>query len=44
MYAKGYGVPKDKKEAIKWFQKAAGKGDEEAKKAIKKLNSWFGSL
>ncbi|MFZ3209270.1 MAG: SEL1-like repeat protein [Geobacteraceae bacterium] len=37
MYANGYGVEKDKKEAIKWYKKAAFKGFVPAKDALKRL-------
>jgi hypothetical protein len=37
MYLKGYGVPKDRTEAIKWYKQAADEGNEYAKKELKKL-------
>lgn len=36
-YLYGNGVPKDKKEAAKWYARAAEQGDEPAKKALQKL-------
>lgn len=37
MYEIGYGVPRDYKEAAKWYKKAAEQGDTEAKKALLEL-------
>jgi TPR repeat protein len=34
MYSKGHGVEQDNKESIKWYRKAAGNGDDNAKKAL----------
>ena len=34
MYAKGRGVPESKAEAIKWFRRAAEKGNDIAKKNL----------
>ena len=39
MYINGQGVEQNYEEAIKWIKKAADQGYEEAKKALKKLNS-----
>ncbi len=36
-YEKGEGVSKDVSEAIKWYKKAADQGDEDAKKALERL-------
>jgi TPR repeat protein len=37
MYYYGEGVEQDRKEAEKWFEKAAAQGDEEALKVLKSL-------
>lgn len=37
MYKNGYGVPKDRAEAIKWYKKAAAQGNEAAKKELQKM-------
>ena len=36
-YKNGYGVPKDRTEAIKWYKQAAHKGNEYAKKELQKM-------
>jgi TPR repeat protein len=38
-YEKGEGVKKDRAEALRWYRNAAARGDEDAKKAIKSLES-----
>jgi TPR repeat protein len=37
MYAKGVGVPKDRAEALKWFDKAARLGIADARRRISEL-------
>ena len=40
----GFGGPANKEEAIKWFQKAADQGHEQARKSLDKLTKkkkWF---
>ena len=37
MYEKGIGVKQDMKEAVKWYRKAARRGDKMAKNHLKKL-------
>ncbi len=37
LYCSGLGVPQDKAEALKWYKKAAEKGDEDAKKKVETL-------
>jgi FOG: TPR repeat, SEL1 subfamily len=37
MYENGYGVAKSNSEAMKWYQKAADNGNEDAKKALQRL-------
>jgi TPR repeat protein len=39
MYASGDGVELDMDEAIKWLQKSADQGDEEAIKSLKRLQT-----
>ena len=39
MYENGYGVNQSKEEALKWYRKAWGQGDEDAKAAVKRLNA-----
>ena len=36
-YKNGYGVPKDRNEAIMWYKMAADKGNEFARKELHKL-------
>ncbi|MBO5644474.1 MAG: SEL1-like repeat protein, partial [Lentisphaeria bacterium] len=36
-YEKGFGVKQDMKEAVKWYRKAARRGDKMAKNHLKKL-------
>ena len=38
MYENGDGVPKDRNEAIKWYQKAAAQGHKDAQAALVRLN------
>ena len=38
-YYNGSGVGKDEKQAAKWYTKAAGQGDADAKEALEKLKS-----
>jgi TPR repeat protein len=37
MYENGRGVRKNLKEALRWYRKAAALGDQDAKKAVKRL-------
>ncbi len=37
MYESGDGVIKDKEKAIKWYKKSAEQGNEDAQKALKKI-------
>ena len=39
MYAHGSGVRKSKAQAIKWYRKAAGQGDSDAKRALQELEA-----
>jgi uncharacterized protein len=39
VYLQGWGVPPDRAEAIRWFHKAAEKGDDESKEALSKLGA-----
>jgi len=39
MYEKGDGVPRDHKEAAKWYRKAAGQGNENAKTNLTRLEA-----
>jgi TPR repeat protein len=41
-YLQGMGVPPNRTEAIRWFRKAADKGDEDAKTALKSLGAQKG--
>ena len=38
MYEEGRGVDKDEKEAVRWYRKAAEKGDKEAQKRLGQLD------
>jgi TPR repeat protein len=38
-YLSGWGVAVDRKEAIRWFRKAAEKGDDDSKDALKYLGA-----
>ena len=39
MYEDGKGVSKNLAEAVKWYRKAADQGDEDARKALERLES-----
>ena len=41
MYSHGYGVPKNKAEAVKWYRKAAEQGDSDAKRALEELEAKY---
>lgn len=40
-YSKGFGVDEDKKEALKWYQKAAEQGNKFAKLEVENLKLWI---
>jgi TPR repeat protein len=42
-YARGWGVPVNYGEALRWYQKAAGEGNEMAKKNAAELNAYLAS-